>query len=81
MSGEKYIISCTQAVKKMFELLEGKIKLSEKNKLNTHLDTCLECCNRLEFERLLRQKLQKVNKEKKVPALLENKIRSLLKSL
>lgn len=80
MSGKKYIIPCTQAVKKMFELLEGKIELSERDKLDVHLDTCRECCNRLEFESLLRKKLQTVNQEEKVPTSLEKKISGLLKT-
>lgn len=74
------IISCVEAVKKIFELLQRKIKKVEKRKLDEHLRTCQECCNRLEFEKLLKEKLQEADKGKKVPQTLTKRINTLLKS-
>ena len=74
------IISCVEAVKKIFELLGGKIKTSEKKQLKKHLKTCHECCNRLEFEKLLKEKLIAVNRDKKIPDSLEKRIHNILRN-
>ena len=74
------VISCIEAVKKIFELMEGKLTSSEKKQLDEHLSVCRECCDRLDFERLLKEKLQKVNKDKKLPQTLTKRINTLLQS-
>ena len=74
------IISCVEVVKKIFELLDGKITNSEQRQLDEHVATCRECCDRLEFEKILKEKLQETNKEKKVPPSLAKRIDTLLKS-
>ncbi|MBI2443593.1 MAG: zf-HC2 domain-containing protein [Candidatus Levybacteria bacterium] len=73
-------ISCRQAVTRIFELLLGKLSISQKKELDEHLRFCKECCNRLEFEKTLKEKLQNVSKQTKVPNSLEKRIARLLRT-
>lgn len=74
------IIPCVQAIKQIFELLEGELQGIRKKQLDTHLKICRECCNRLEFEEFLKEKLHEANKKKKIPNSLEKRIDTLLRS-
>ena len=73
------IISCREAVSRIFELLDGMIKRSQKQELDEHLDTCRDCCNRLEFEKLLKEKLMQLSVTK-TPKRLSRRIEKLLKN-
>ncbi|MBI2617530.1 zf-HC2 domain-containing protein [Candidatus Gottesmanbacteria bacterium] len=73
-------ISCYEAVKRIFELLEGELTRTKKEELDGHISTCRDCCNRFEFEELLKKKLQKASGQEKTPKRLVKRIDSLLKS-
>ena len=73
------IISCSEAVSRIFELLDGMIKRSQRQELDEHLDTCRDCCNRLEFEKLLKERLIQLS-ETKTPKRLSRRIEKLLKN-
>ena len=73
------IISCREAVTRIFELLDGMIKRLQRQKLDKHLDTCRECCNRLEFEKLFKERLMQLSITK-TPKRLSRRIEKLIKN-
>lgn len=73
-------ITCLEAVKRMFELTGGQLSPAKKKELDEHIKTCRECCDRLEFEKLLKEKLRKSDQEKKLPATFKKRIDKLLKN-
>lgn len=56
------IISCSEAITRMFELLQGEINKTQKNELDRHLASCRECCSRMEFEELLKEKISELSR-------------------
>lgn len=74
------IISCSEAVKRIFELIEEGLKPSKKKELDEHLEVCRECCDRYEFEKLLKDKIQELEKQNKAPKRLVKRIDKLVKN-
>ncbi len=48
------MISCSQAVKQLWDYLEGAMDSSEREALDEHLGTCRRCCGEMEFADELR---------------------------
>ena len=71
------VISCREAVSRMFEFLGGAISSQQKNGLDVHLKKCRHCCDRFEFEKLFKEKLAKVALEEKTPKDLVKRVREL----
>ena len=47
-------ISCSQAVKQLWDYLEGSVAESERAALEEHLGVCRRCCGEMEFADELR---------------------------
>ena len=43
------MISCSQAVKQLWDYLEGALEGRERDALETHLGVCRRCCGEMEF--------------------------------
>lgn len=72
------IISCVEAVTRIFEFLQGSLEKKQKEELDAHVEECRHCCDRFEFEKLFKEKLIKINKEQKVPKSLYKNVEKLL---
>ena len=73
------IISCREAVSRMFEFLGGVITSQQKKELDVHLEKCRHCCDRFEFERLFKEELANVAGKEKAPKGLVKRVEGLLK--
>jgi mycothiol system anti-sigma-R factor len=48
------MISCSEAVARLWEYLDGTIEDSDRRAIEEHLSLCQRCCGELEFARELR---------------------------
>ena len=51
------VISCTEAVRRLWQFLDGELASGEAQSVEDHLDECVTCCGELEFSRELRKLL------------------------
>lgn len=51
------VISCTEAVRRLWQFLDGELESGEAQSVEDHLDECVTCCGELEFSRELRKLL------------------------
>lgn len=72
------IISCIEAVNRIFELLEGNLGKPKRQELDTHISECRHCCDRLEFEKLLKEKMVVLGNSEKAPKTLTKRVEKLL---
>lgn len=52
------MISCTDAVKQLWDYLDGTITESDRHAIEEHLDVCKRCCGEVEFADELRKFLE-----------------------
>jgi anti-sigma factor (TIGR02949 family) len=71
-------IGCEEALKRLFELIDGELSDSERDDVERHLRTCRSCFSRMEFERRLKQRLSALPADD-VPATLRRRVHDLLK--
>jgi anti-sigma factor (TIGR02949 family) len=70
-------IDCEQALKQIFEFIDHELSDRELVLLEQHLHTCKSCFSRMEFERILKQKIGALASG--VPtATLDARVRKLL---
>jgi anti-sigma factor (TIGR02949 family) len=55
-------IDCQEAVKRFNTFIDNYLKGKAKEELLQHIDSCRHCFERLEFEQLLKRKINKVSK-------------------
>jgi len=53
------MISCSEAVKQLWEYLDGTVDEADRALIDEHLSRCRRCCRELEFARELRRVLAK----------------------
>jgi anti-sigma factor (TIGR02949 family) len=53
------MISCAEAVKQLWEYLDGIVEETDRALLEEHMSRCRRCCGELEFARELRRVLAK----------------------
>ena len=49
------MISCSDAVRQLWEYLEGELADRDREKVDEHLGACLRCCGEAEFANELRR--------------------------
>ena len=52
------VISCREAVRQLWQFLDGDLGAGEAQNVDDHLDHCVICCGELEFVRELRRLLE-----------------------
>ena len=57
------MISCTQAVRQLWEYLDGTVDASDRSAIEAHLALCRRCCGELEFAGELRALLARVGSD------------------
>lgn len=76
MTGKQ--IDCEQALRQVFEFIDRELGEADRDAMARHLHTCKSCFSRVEFERLLKDRIGDVRDEEPTPALSQ-RIRGLLK--
>lgn len=52
------MISCTDAVRQLWDYLDGAVTASDRKAIEEHLDVCKRCCGEVEFADELRNFLE-----------------------
>jgi mycothiol system anti-sigma-R factor len=74
------MITCSQAVKELWDYLEGAIEGPEREALEEHLGTCRRCCGEMEFADELRGFLA-ANASDELPDEIRERLQSHLNAL
>ena len=71
-------IDCEQALRQIFDYLDRELEEHERAAMQQHLHTCKSCFSRVEFERLLKNKVKDLREEAPTPGV-SARIKNLLK--
>ncbi len=72
-------IDCEQALKQIFEYIDHELHEGDREAMKRHLHTCKSCFSRVEFERLLKEKVGELRDEEASPHVSQ-RIKRLLRS-
>jgi mycothiol system anti-sigma-R factor len=64
------MISCSEAVKQLWEYLDGTIEADQRAAIEEHLSFCRRCCGEVEFARELRSFLARSAHDQVPPEVL-----------
>lgn len=73
-------IDCEEAVRRLFDYIDGYLPVKSLTELESHLESCRGCMGKLEFQQTLKSRISKI-KPAEVSEKLEKKIEILLKNL
>lgn len=68
------MITCEEAAKRLYEYLDGELAQADYDKIRLHLELCRVCCQKFEFEEILRSIIRDKARSEKIPSLLKEKI-------
>lgn len=68
------MITCAQAAERLYEYLDRELPQGDYDKIKVHLELCRICCQKFEFEEILRSIIRDNVKSEKIPPLLKEKI-------
>jgi anti-sigma factor (TIGR02949 family) len=74
------VISCGEAVRQLWEYLEGELRAGERGRVEEHLAFCRRCCGEVEFAEALQQILRSAARPH-LPADVEARLDVVLASL
>jgi mycothiol system anti-sigma-R factor len=69
--------SCEQVIQNIWEYLDKEMCSADMSEVQKHLDLCRGCFTRMEFEKLLREKMQKATNHC-CPEKLKQRIKKLI---
>jgi mycothiol system anti-sigma-R factor len=75
------MISCSDAVRQLWEYLEGELATTDRAKVEEHLGACLRCCGEVEFATELRRFLAAHGEDEELPAAVRQRLLATLESL
>ena len=67
-------MTCREAVKKLHEYLDRELDNASTEQIKKHLELCRLCCDHLEFEKTMKELVNKCCAGAKAPNLLKEKI-------
>jgi len=70
---------CTDVEKRVQQFLDGQLDDTETTLIYEHLDHCLPCDKKIEFEKKLKEFIRLKAQEKTYPQKLEEELKNLLK--
>ena len=73
-------MTCQEAVDKLYEYLDREADDATIVQIEKHLDLCRLCCDHLEFEKKMKELVQKSCIQEKAPSFLKEKILKALES-
>jgi mycothiol system anti-sigma-R factor len=68
-----HVISCREAVRRLWRYLDGDLRPGEAQDVDAHLQQCVTCCGELEFSRELR-KLLGAQRTTRLPAEVRGRL-------
>jgi anti-sigma factor (TIGR02949 family) len=70
-------IDCERALKQIFEFIDHELLEGDRQAMQRHLHTCKSCFSRVEFERLLKERVGELRDEEVGPQISQ-RIKGLL---
>jgi anti-sigma factor (TIGR02949 family) len=74
------MITCAEAVKRLWEYLDGTLEASERDAVDEHLSFCRRCCGEAEFAQELRMFLRS-SADAELPGDVRARLRATLDEL
>ena len=75
------MIRCSDAVRQLWQYLEGELPGEDRAKVDEHLAACLRCCGEAEFADELRRFLTTHGQEEDIPDAVRQRLLTTLESL
>ncbi|MEX0658130.1 MAG: zf-HC2 domain-containing protein [Egibacteraceae bacterium] len=75
------MISCSEAVRQLWEYLEQDLAATERDRVDQHLAFCRRCCGEAEFAAELRTLLRSATGPVALPAPVESRLVAFLDAL
>jgi anti-sigma factor (TIGR02949 family) len=75
------VITCKQAVDRLWEYLDRNLRGLEQDEIDEHLGVCRHCCGELEFAEKIREMLRRPVRPAELPPEIQTRLDSLLKGL
>jgi mycothiol system anti-sigma-R factor len=67
-------MTCQEAVERLYDYLDKEIDKITAARIEKHLDLCRLCCDHFEFEKKMKELVQKSCIRQKAPSFLKEKI-------
>lgn len=74
------MITCAEAVERLWEYLDGRVEIGDREAIEHHLAFCRRCCGEVEFVQELRSVLARAGDEE-IPADVRARLNATLKEL
>lgn len=74
------MITCSEAVKQLWEYLDGSVNVAARERIEEHLSVCRKCCGEVEFAEELRAFLE-TNASDELPADVRSRLGGFLEDL
>jgi mycothiol system anti-sigma-R factor len=71
-------MTCQEAVDRLYEYIDSETDGITAARIEKHLDLCRLCCDHFEFEKSMKELVQKSCIQQKAPAFLKEKIQRAL---
>lgn len=75
------MIRCSDAVRQLWEYLEGELPAQDREKVDEHLAACMRCCGEAEFAGELRRFIAEHNDDEDIPDAVRRRLLATLDSL
>ncbi len=73
-------MTCQEAVDRLYEYLDREADDMTAAQIEKHIDLCRLCCDHFEFEKKMKELVQKSCIQQKAPSFLKEKIQKALQS-
>lgn len=78
MKGGPPMMSCEEALERLFEYLDGELEATDTARIEQHLELCKACYPRAQFERQFLEALERVKKKGPVPESVQARVLAAL---
>jgi anti-sigma factor (TIGR02949 family) len=72
-------VDCDEVMRQLFDFLDDEVEEVAGHEIHHHIDECRSCFSRVEFERVLKERVR-ASKEEVLPDSLQGRITELMKS-
>ncbi len=73
-------IDCDEVMRQLFDFLDGEVDETAEHEIHHHIDECRSCFSRVEFERVLKERIR-ASKDEDLPESLQNRVADLMKNM
>jgi anti-sigma factor (TIGR02949 family) len=72
-------IDCDEVMRQLFDFMDGEAEKAAEHEIHQHIDECRSCFSRVEFERVLKERVRD-SKDEALPDSLQDRITDLMKN-